>query len=158
MLVLVGTQHLGAAQVAVGGLRREPPRGVHGDAAGPRVGYPQVEVPPVLVGLAAVEPGALDLDVAGVDPGRDDAEADVAGVEPVVRDGPQRVVEGAQPVRERRGPERGLPRGREVELDGDAAADLAPVVEGEFHEEVVRVLAVVQGLAAVALAGLEQQG
>ena len=60
-------------------------------------------------------------------------------------------------MREARRPERRLAREREVELGADVVGDLAAVERGELHEEVVRVLAVVQRLAVQRLAALQQQ-
>ena len=60
-------------------------------------------------------------------------------------------------MHERGRPERRLSGKRAIQFDAEDVADGTTVDCGDFHEEVVRVLAIVQRPTAIRLATLEQQ-
>jgi hypothetical protein len=69
-----GPQLLRARELAVGDLRGHSGQRGNGEADGVRVGPPDIEVVPRLVGLAPIEPGSLQLRPAHDDSGREHAE------------------------------------------------------------------------------------
>src|SRR5581483_12453140 len=75
-------------------------------AARKRIEPPEVEVPPILVGLAAGEEGSLDDERSVIDRGREDAERDVRGVEGMVAEWRGRIVHRRGSMHERDGAER----------------------------------------------------
>jgi hypothetical protein len=63
-------------------------------------------------------------------------------------------VESCQWWHERGRPERRLARKRAVQFEAESARERVPVHGGDLHEEVVRMLAVVQRLAPVGFTAL----
>ena len=62
---------------------------------------PNSKIRPVVVGFAAVENGPLRLPAAAVDTGRDHAEREMRGIEPVMRNGRQRIRHRGYAMRDR---------------------------------------------------------
>ena len=73
-------------------------------------------------------------------------------VQPVVRDWSYRVRHGRRTVRVSGRAERGLSRHAGIDLPPPRSAERALVVDGQFHDEIVRLLAVVDGVAVTDLA------
>src|SRR5512146_1625153 len=86
LLVDVWLQLLGIDEMAPAALQRERARWVPGEADRGRIKRPGFDVPAMLVRLAPVEAADLDLHAIEHHPGGDHAEADVRGIEPVMRD------------------------------------------------------------------------
>ena len=89
--------------------------------------------------------------------GGEDAEADMCGVLPMVRQRRGEIVHGGRPMHESYGTKRRLSRGRGVDRHADVARERAFVHHRQFHPEVVRMLPVHERLTAVGLAALQQQ-
>src|SRR2546423_14248760 len=86
MEVLLRLRRLGAVHVAIGDLEARPLRRVHGEPSGPGIERAEVEIPAILVGLAPVKDGYLQLDPSVVDARSQHAEGDVRRALPVVAD------------------------------------------------------------------------
>src|SRR5206468_3999070 len=82
---------------------------------------------------------------------------DVSGVQPVMRDRRLRVVLARKAMHERGRTERRLAGQPRIDKHRAALAQRAAVAGGEFHEEIVRVLAIDERRAVCGLSGLEQQ-
>src|SRR6185437_565170 len=94
---------------------------IPGEAQGGGVEYAGLDVPPILIRLAAVEARAFQLPVPPGDARRDHAEADMRGIEPVVADRRLRRIQAREAVHEG--------RRAEVRLAWQAAIDEeAPLV------------------------------
>ena len=89
--------------------------------------------------------------------GGQDAETDVRGVLPMVRQRRGQIVHGRWSVHEGDGPERRFPRRRGIDCHADAVRQRALVHCCQFHPEIVRMLPIEQRLAPIALAALQQQ-
>src|SRR5207248_8039482 len=105
-----------------------------------RVQRVEVEVPAVVVGLAAVEPRRFQFHLPRVKRGGSDAEADVRGILPVMRQRRKRVAVGGRAVHEGRRPERRLADWREVQLRPEPTGEWTTVRERRFQDAVVWVL------------------
>src|SRR5436190_7951893 len=77
---------------------------------GDRVERAEIEVPAVLVRLAAVEHRALDGPRTTIDCRGDDAERNVRRIEDMMREGGERILSGRRTMHESHRPERGLAR------------------------------------------------
>ena len=117
-----------------------------------RIERAEVEVRTLFIGLAAVEDRQLPFPSPVVDTGGDHPEGDVRGVEPVVRDGRNRVGDRRGAMWKRDGPERRLAGEAGIDLPAQRPAQRAIVIGGQLHEEVVRMLAVVNRVALAHLA------
>src|SRR3954463_287572 len=77
-------------------------------------------------------------------------------VDPVVRDWGERTWHRRDAMRERGRPERRLARGTAVQLQSNTAGERPIVGDGELHEQVVRMLAIVDRLPAAHFPAGEQ--
>ena len=157
MQALVRPQRLGAVQISIRDLEAGVRRRIDGEATGPGVQRPEVEVPAVLVGLAPMEERALELEKAVVDARGQDSEGDVRRVLPMVTDGWQRIAHRRGPMHECGRTERGFAGRGRVQLDTQGVADRVPVDRRRLHEEIVGMLPIVQRPAAVGLAALQKK-
>ena len=85
-----------------------------------------------------------------------DAECDVGGIEPVMRDGCDWIRHGRYAVWKRDGPQSRFPDGAAIDLPSGHAAQRRVVRGGYLHEQIVLMLPVVDLLAATLLARCEQ--
>src|SRR5213593_4131529 len=156
---LIRVQLFRAFQVGVPG-RCTPalPRvGRQPDGVGIELPAGVVEVRAMIVGLAAVEPRTLKLHRAREHPRRHHSERDVRAILPVMGDRGERIVGGGGPVRKGDRPHRRLAHRSEIDGEPQIPAHGPLVQRGELHEELVRVLAIVQRRFPVGLARLEGQ-
>ena len=112
----------------------------------------------MFVGLAPVEHRGLRLPARSVDARRHDPERHVCGVEPVVRQRRDRVRHRRRPVRKRHRAERRFGRRPSKYLPAQAARQRRVVLGRQLHDQIVRMLAVVDRLAVALLARGEQVG
>lgn len=116
----------------------------------------EIDVVPPLVGLPAVEEQSLNLPPRRVHPARDHAEREVCRIQPMVRDRRHRIGHGGDPMGKAGRAERGLAGESGVRVPPDCA-DQRPIALGrQLHEDVVRMLFVVNGVAVAHLAGCQQ--
>ncbi len=159
VLADVRLQLLGALDVAVAHLQGPVGGRIEAQTAGPGVQSKGIEVPAVLVRLAAIEHRALDLPGAMDEAGGDHPEGDVGGIQPMMGDRRGRIVHPREAVHEGDGPQRRLARIAGIEEHRRRPADRKAVGARQLHEEVVRMLPVDQGRHPIGgLAGLQQQG
>ena len=153
----VGMQLLGGSEVSVPGRNGPAVARVHREPGAVRIDLPEVEVGAAAVGLAPVERRGLELDGAREQAAGGGAVCDVSGVLPVVTQRREGIALGRGTVLERRGPERGLAHGGEVQQGREICGDGPLPQRRQFDPQVVRVLAVVQRGALVRLARLQEQ-
>jgi len=157
---LVGCSGVGTLDVCPGSGQAPIRRRIPGEAGRVRIERAAriIEVGAGLVGLTTVEDRRFESQRSREHARGEDAEGDVRSVLPVVHDRRERIVHRRRAMRERDRPHRRLADGRRVQRDADAIGDRALEESGELHDEIVRVLSVVQRLALVRLSGLEEQG
>jgi len=146
-----------AGQITIGRLRAPLGRGIPAQPAGIRIQMGRTDFPAVLTGLAAVEPGSLQLPLSAADAQRGDPEGNMGRVHPVVGDGGRRIVHGGSPVHERGGTQGRLAGRGQIERKCGVRVDRMAVPGRELHKKVMGMLAVDEGLALVGFAGLEEQ-
>src|SRR6266566_9388678 len=111
----------------------------------------------ILIRLPTVEGGRLELHRPCEEPGCDDAERDVGRVLPVMRDRREGIVLGRRAMHERHWTDGGFARRGDVEREAERVRDQGTLVKRrQLHEEIVRMLDVMDVHALVELAGLEQ--
>ena len=162
LLVFVGVEGFGAGDVGDGVLAGPVGRGGEGDARGVAVDGEAVggglEAPALLGGFGAVEAGLFEAEPAPGEAAGEDVEGDVGGVLLMVAESGDGVFGGGEAVRVGGGADGGVADGCGVEAEEGALAEADVVEGGDLHEEVVRVLAVDDGLAEGGLALLEELG
>src|SRR5712692_8156348 len=72
-------------------------------------------------------------------------------------EGGEGVRRGGEAVRECHGPQRWLARSSKIQVHAEIVAQSVSILNGSLHEQVVRMLAIVQGEAVGRLARLEEQ-
>ena len=107
-------------------------------------------------GFAAMKAGLFEAEAAPGEPGGKDVEGDVGGVLLMMAERGDGVLGGGHAVRIGGGAYRRVADGRGVEAQQRPFAEPDIVERAELHEEVVRVLAVDDGLAEGGLALLEE--
>ena len=137
----------------VGLIVRRVDTGVDGVAVGAGL-----EGPAMFVGLAAVEAGELDARDAVGEAAGEDVEGDVGGVFLVVAERGDGIFAGGLAMRVGGGADGGVADGRGVEAEERVGRELEVVEGGDFHEEVVGVLAVDDGVAVGGFALLKELG
>ena len=148
---------LDAIEAADGELSAPARGGADGQAGGERIDGAAFDSPALFVGLAAVEARDFPGDGSVGDAGGDDVGGDVGGILHVVRDRRDGIFGGRGAVGVGGRTEGGFAARAAVEVDGGAFAEDDLVEGGEFHEEIVRVLAVDDGDAVGGFAGGEEQ-
>jgi hypothetical protein len=116
----------------------------HAPGHGIRTSEVQIRAP--IVRFASVEDGDLPFPSLVVDAGGDEAKRDVCGIEPMVADRCDRIVHRREAMRESRWPERGLAGEGRIELPADRLHQRPVVLRGQLHEEIVRMLTIVDGV------------
>ncbi len=133
-----------------GGRRHEP------EAAGVPVEGSEVEVGASLVGFAAVEDRGFGLPSLVVDTAGHDTEGNVGRVEPVVRNRRERIWHRRQAVGISGRAEGRLARRPTIRVPAQAPRKRPIVFSDEFHEQIVRVLAVMNARAIAHLTARQQ--
>ena len=146
----------GFFEVAGRYLQRQTVRGQQRETPRERIERTEIEVPAVLVGLAAVEGGHLHLPATIVDASRDEPERDVRRIEPVVRDRRNRIQHRRHAMRESDRAERWFPCESAINLPAQRTAQRPIVVRRKLHEEVVRMLTIVNRVAVAHLSRGEE--
>src|SRR5207247_487931 len=129
----------------------------YGESPRVRIQPDGIEGPALLIWFAAVEGRAFEFPAWAEETGREHTKADVGGVLPVVGQRCGGNVHRRRAMHEGDGTEGRLPRRRGVRRHADAARERSFIHHGQLHPEIMGVLAVVQWLAAIAFAALEQQ-
>jgi hypothetical protein len=117
-----------------------------------------LEAPALFGGFGAVEAGLFEAEPAPGEAAGEDVEGDVGGVLLMVAEGGDGIFGGGLAVGVGGGADGGVADGGSVKAEEGLLAEAEVVEGGELHEEVVRVLAVDDGLAEGGLALLEELG
>src|SRR5262245_60445710 len=128
------------------------------DADSRRIGVerPEIEVRAVLIRLAAIERRGLGAPSRAAYASRDHATGDMRRVQPVMADGGNRIRECRYAMREGHRTERGLADRTAVDNAPEAATNRPLVLDRQFHEQVARVLPIVNGVTVAKLARRQQ--
>src|SRR5262249_41465570 len=144
--VFVGAQALGPPQITVPTRETQPARWIDAEPARIGIESAQIDIPAIFIRLAAVEPRAFELPDARVKASGRDAVRDVRCVLPVVAEGRDGVVLRRGTMHVCDWPERRLPRWAAVHFDREILCDRLLEHRRQLHEEIMRMLPVVQRL------------
>ena len=122
--------------------------GLNGQSRGPRIDISLFDGPAILVRLASMEAGTFHPDHAIRQPERDDIVRDVRGILLMVPKRSHRIFKRGSAVRVSDGSDRGIAHRGKVERQERMLFQLEIIKRGHFHEEIMRVLAVGDGVAA----------
>lgn len=157
-LILRGKERFWAGDLGVRVLRAPILRRLDGEARGPRIDGAGIDVPAGLIGLAAVKSAGLDTENSIGSAEGDDVSGDVSGILGVVAERGDGIFGCGNAVGIGGGSDGGIADGSGVEGKEAFLAEMEVVEGGEFHKEIVRMLAVNDGKTESGFALLKQQG
>src|SRR6266566_2441905 len=144
-----------AFDVAIRNLQRQILSRVPGNPTAVRIEAWLIEVVTIFIRFAAGEHAAFDFDIAPNQTGRGDAERNMRRILPVMSDWRVGIVHRRWAMHKRRWTECRFTRIAEVYISAKIVIELLRQAQRKFVEQIVRMLAIVQGLVVPGFTGLK---